>query len=346
MTEKKPFWTCLVPVRGDGVITIVRKICLPITIIWLAIVLFMLKGEYEKPKPDTVLIKNVSLVDSFAIEEPKITTTEKNKGVTILPQYKEWYERNNDMIGWIKIDGTAIDYPVMQVKGFDGKIDYQYILKQNMVYLESDFDGNYSFAGCITADYRAVFDKNKRPANALIYGHNLLNGTYFHDVRYYDIPVYGREFYDEHPTIQFDTLYEKGTYKIFAVMEQNTDSTEGKVFFYDRVYKFDNQKQFNDHYAQVLDRSFLYNPEVDLKYGDEVIVLSTCTFPFGKSISLRLVVYARRVREGEDPTVDVSKTIINEDPLYYDYYYKVMGGKWGGRKWDPALIQGFKVKKD
>lgn len=342
---KTPLWTCFIPVRGDRVFTALRKILFPIIIVWLAVVLYMIKGEYEKPKPDPVLIKNVSLLDDFSVEEAPVIPVTGKKPATILPEYKELYEQNNDMIGWIKIDGTAIDYPVMQVKGFDGTINYKHIYNQNMVYLEHDFYGNYSFAGCVTADYRAVFDKNKRPANALIYGHNLLNGTYFHNLRYYDIPVHGREFYDEHPTIQLDTIYEKGTYKIFAVMEQNTLASEGEVFYYDIVYKFDNQKQFNSYYAKVLDRSFIYNPEVDLVYGDEVIALSTCTFPYGKSINLRLVIYARRVREGEDPTVDVSKTIVNEDPLMYDYYYRVHGGEWGGRKWDPALLRGFKPKK-
>ena len=343
--DKKPFWAYFIPVRNDSIFCIVQKICLPIVIIWLGIVFYMIQVESDKPKPDPVLIKNVSMVDPFTVEEATPIPQKVTKKATILPEYKEWYDQNNDMVGWIKIDGTAVDYPVMQVKGFDGTINYNHIYKQNMVYLEQDFYGNYSFAGCITADYRAVFKKNKRPANALIYGHNLLNGTYFHDVRYYDVLEYGREFYDQHPTIQFDTIYEKGTYKIFAVMEQNTKKTEGEVFYYDIVYKFDNQKEFVDYYAKVLDRSFIYNPEVDLKYGDEVIVLSTCTFPFGKSIDLRLVVYARRVRDGEDPTVDVSKTVINEDPLFYDYYYSVMGGKWGGRQWDPALLQGYKPKK-
>ncbi len=52
------------------------------------------------------------------------------------------------------------------------------------------------------------------------------------------------------------------------------------------------------------------------------------------------------MREGEDPTVDVSKTIINYDPLYYDYWYSVNGGSWGGRNWDPALLKkGYKPKK-
>lgn len=151
--------------------------------------------------------------------------------------------------------------------------------------------------------------------------------------------------YDEHPVIQFDTIYEKGLYKIFAMMQVNVEKADGEVFYYTAAYTFKNKKEFIDYYAKVLDRSFIYTPQVDLKYGDEVIALSTCDFPFGKSKNIRYVLFARRVREGEDPTVDVSKTIINYDPLYYDYWYSVYGGSWGGRNWDPALLKGYKPKK-
>ena len=118
------------------------------------------------------------------------------------------------------------------------------------------------------------------------------------------------------------------------------------IFYYTATFDFKNKQEFIDYYAQVLDRSFIFTPQVDLKYGDEVIALSTCDFPFGKSKSIRYVLFARRVREGEDPTVDVTKTVINPDPLYYDYWYSVYGGSWGGRKWDPALLKGYKAQKN
>ena len=67
-----------------------------------------------------------------------------------------------------------------------------------------------------------------------------------------------------------------------------------------------------------------YNPDVDLQYGDEVIVLSTCDFTtFAHVKDIRFVVFARRVREGESEEVDTSKYYVNPDPLFYDYYYSV-----------------------
>lgn len=95
--------------------------------------------------------------------------------------------------------------------------------------------------------------------------------------------------YDEHPVIQFDTIYEKGLYKIFAMMQVNVEKADGEVFYYTAAYTFKNKKEFIDYYAKVLDRSFIYTPQVDLKYGDEVIALSTCDFPFGKSKNIRYV---------------------------------------------------------
>ncbi len=351
MTEKtkRPLFAYFIPWKGDSIGRIIQKVLLIVTLAWLIVVGIKINDELNKPKPDPIPIQYAYDVKGFETDEAVIPSVTPATKPTVLPEYKEWYDRNNDMVGWIKIDGTAIDYPVMQVKGFNGKVNYKEVYDKNMVYLEHDFDGYYSFAGCITADYRAVFSENGRPANATIYGHNLLNGTYFHDVRYYHIRDYGREFYDEHPVIEFDTIYEKGTYKIFAIMEQNTMASEGKVFYYTTVYDFNNQKEFIDFYSGVLDRSMIYNPDIDLMYGDEIIALSTCYFPFGKTKDIRMVVFARRTRDGESPEVDVSHTIVNGDPLYYDYWYDVMGGKWGGRKWDPDLLKGYTVlnkKKD
>ncbi len=346
---KKPFYAYFIPYRYDSIGRNIQKVVLIIAVIWLAVVCVKINDEYNEPELPKVLLQYSVDVEEFSVDKAVIPTDKSEKKPEVLPEYKEWYDRNNDMVGWIKIDGTAIDYPVMQVKGFNGKVNYKEVYDKNMVYLEHDFDGYYSFAGCITADYRAVFSENGRPPNATIYGHNLLNGTYFHDIRYYHIRDYGREFYDEHPVIQLDTIYEKGTYKIFAVMEQNTMASEGKVFYYTTVYDFKNQKEFVDFYAGVLDRSMIYNPDIDLVYGDEIVALSTCYFPFGKTKDIRMVVFARRTREGEDPDVDVSHTIVNPDPLYYDYWYSVMGGKWGGRKWESDLLKGYAIlnkKKD
>lgn len=313
--------------------------------VWLiAVGVMLILKLTEAPLPPNMIDYTCTLnVDIPA--EPAVPEKKKSG---ILPEYRELYEQNHDMVGWLKIDGTNVDYPVMQSKGFDPTkpIDYDVVYEKNMYYLKHDFNKEYSYSGSVTAEYCAHIGSDYRSANIILYGHNMANGTFFRDVNKFDALYYGREMYDEHPVIQFDTIYEKGLYKIFAMMQVNVEEEDGEVFYYTATFDFKNKQEFIDYYAQVLDRSFIFTPQVDLKYGDEVIALSTCDFPFGKSKSIRYVLFARRVREGEDPTVDVTKTVINPDPLYYDYWYSVYGGSWGGRKWDPALLKGYKAQKN
>lgn len=312
--------------------------------VWLiAVGIMLILKLTETPIPPDMIDYTCPLT----VDIPAEPAAEKEKP-SILPEYKEWYDKNHDMVGWLKIDGTNVDYPVMQSKGFDPTkpVNYAEVYEKNMYWLKHDFDGEYSYSGSVTAEYCAHIGSDYRSPNILLYGHNMSNGTFFRDVNKFDVLYYGRDMYDEHPVIQFDTLYEKGLYKIFAMMQVNVDEEDGEVFYYTAPYTFKNKQEFIDYYAQVLDRSFIFTPQVDLKYGDEVIALSTCDFPFGKSKNIRYVLYARRVREGEDPSVDVSKTAINPDPLYYDYWYSVYGGSWGGRNWDPALLKGYKAKRN
>lgn len=331
---KKPLRSCVV------IIAALAACC-----IWLAAAGTMLLLKLSEP-PLQALLMDYTFELSVDIPPEPEQKTEKSEPV-VLAEYKDLYEQNNDMVGWLKIDGTMVDYPVMQSKGFDPTkpIDYSVVYEKNMYYLKHDFNQEYSYSGSITAEYCAHIDSDYRSPNILLYGHNMSNGTFFRDVNKYDVLYYGREMYDNHPVIQFDTIYEKGYYKIFAMMQVNVYPEDGDVFYYTATYDFGSKQEFIDYYAQVLDRSFIYTPQVDLKYGDEIIALSTCDFPFGKSKSVRFVVFARRVREGESPEVDVSQTIINPDPLYYDYWYSVNGGAWGGRNWDPALLKGYKPKE-
>ena len=189
------------------------------------------------------------------------------------------------------------------------------------------------------ADYREKITPQNTPANTILYGHNVVTGEYFAKLTRYFNYRYGKDngldWYRSYPTITFNTLYHDKTYKIFAGILANVDEEDGEVFYYLQGRKFKNKASFDDYIAQILDRSTFYT-DVDLQYGDNLITLSTCILDYG--VDCRWVIFGREVREGEDPTVDVSKAYENPDPLYFDYYYKVYGGSWGGRKWDPAMI--------
>ncbi len=263
----------------------------------------------------------------------------------MLPSLKDIYALNNDTIGWITIadsERTIVDLPVLQTD-------------DNEYYLEHDFDGNPSRAGALYADYHAPVTATERPANIVIYGHNMGTGEYFGQL--FDYCNYSMStgdptnisIYKRFPTITFNTLYKESTYKIFGGMLVNVEEEYGEVFPYHMIRNFETKSEFDNFCAEVLDRSTFINPDVDLKYGDNLITLSTCSWGYGTpnigngEAQLRWVIIAREVRDGEDPSVDVEKAYYNPTPKFYDAYYKnfIGYGEWEGRGWKEDIIYGY-----
>ena len=290
----------------------------------------------ESPSASVTEAPKESVTTKATTTAPKVTTTTTTTlpPLPVMESYNEWYEKNNDMIGWIKIDGTPIDFPVLQCD-------------DNKYYLTRDFDRNEVKQGAIFADYKCTFTTRTRPANTILYGHNMMTGPSFAKVTTY-CPWYSDysrtnmniNQYMTAPTISFDTIWAEGTYKVFAAMYVNTQEKHGEVFKYYKQRDIKNEGEFYNYIANIMDRSLFYT-DVDLQYGDELLTLSTCYYPFGKEVDTRFVLFARRVRDGESAEVDTSKAYINNDPLYFDYWYQVYGGSWGGRKWDTTKVKGF-----
>ncbi len=290
----------------------------------------------ESPTASVTEAPQDSTTTKATTTAPKVTTTTTTTlpPLPVMETYNEWYEKNNDMIGWIKIDGTPIDFPVLQCD-------------DNKYYLTRDFDRNEVKQGAIFADYKCTFTTRTRPANTILYGHNMMTGPSFAKVTTY-CPWYSDysrtnmniNQYMTAPTISFDTIWAEGTYKVFAAMYVNTQEKHGEVFKYYKQRDIKNEGEFYNYIANIMDRSLFYT-DVDLQYGDELLTLSTCYYPFGKEVDTRFVLFARRVRDGESAEVDTSKAYINNDPLYFDYWYQVYGGSWGGRKWDTTKVKGF-----
>ena len=273
------------------------------------------------------------------------SSTSQTQPTEIIASLKDIYELNHDTIGWINIsdaDRTIVDLPVLQTE-------------DNEYYLEHDFDGNPSRAGALYADYHAPVTATSRPANIVIYGHNMGTGEYFGQL--FDYCNYSMStgdptnisIYKRFPTIKFDTLYKESTYKIFGGMLVNVEEEYGEVFPYHMIRDFETKSDFDSFCAEVLDRSTFINPDVDLKYGDNLITLSTCSWGYGTpnigngEAQLRWVIIAREVRDGEDPSVDVSKAYYNPTPKFYDAYYKNFVGTdgWEGRGWKEDIIYGY-----
>lgn len=189
----------------------------------------------------------------------------------ILPEYQAIYAMNNDTIGWIKIEGTTINHPVLH---HPSQKDY---------YLKKNFNGEYDRHGCVYL--REQCDAFKPSDNVVIYGHYMQDGTMFHDLHGY----YKKDFWQEHQFIQFDTLYERHTYQIISVFKTSANMGEG--FAYHKFNDAANEEEFNEFVRTVKNMSF-YNTGVDAQYGDMLITLSTCEYTLDNG---RLVVVAKRV---------------------------------------------------
>lgn len=196
----------------------------------------------------------------------------------ILLQYEDLYQKNQDLIGWIKIDDTPIDYPVMQTSGETAE--------ENMFYINHDFDKNESKQGLPLIDVRCTLDSE----NIIIYAHRMKNGTMFGSLKLYQ----EKSYYDEHQIIKFDTLYEESEYQIIAVLLAQVfydeEPSKDEFVFYDYV-EMDSEELFQEYVNQVKQRS-LYDTGVTAEYGDKLITLCTCNYHVKDG---RLLVVAKKI---------------------------------------------------
>ncbi len=174
----------------------------------------------------------------------------------ILDEYKTLYNKNKSLIGWVKIDDTNIDYPVMQT------VNNTYYLDHN---LEQEYDKN----GSIFLDKDC--DVLKPSMNLIIYGHHMKSGKMFGSLDKYS----NEAFYQEHKFIYFDTIYEKGKYEIMYVFRSKVYNEDEIVFKY---YQFIDANSAEEFYSNMEEMSklSLYDTGVTAQYGDRLLTLSTC----------------------------------------------------------------------
>ena len=206
--------------------------------------------------------------------EVQIHYTGEQEAPEILDEYKNLFNMNKRLIGWLKIDDTIIDYPVMQT------VDNEYYLNHN-INQEKDRNGAlFMDAGC---------DVVKGNTNYIIYGHNMLNGQMFGDLDKYK----KEDYYKEHKKIIFDTIYEKGEYEVMFAFNSQVLSEEDVSFKYYQFIDALSEYEFNSYMAEMKSWSF-YDTGVTATFGDELLTLSTCD----KSVmeNGRFVVVAKRIK--------------------------------------------------
>lgn len=189
----------------------------------------------------------------------------------MLPGYKEIYEMNNDTVGWIKMEGTQMDYPVMQTTDDPN------------FYLYRNFDKTDSARGSVYAWSAA--DVNEPSDNITLFGHNMADGSMFACLNAYT----NKAAWDNNSLIFFDTLNEYHTYKIFAVFK--TSANVGQGFSYHQFVDAANEEEFNEFVATCKKLAF-YDTGITPVYGDKLICLSTCEYTLDNG---RLVAAAVRI---------------------------------------------------
>lgn len=190
----------------------------------------------------------------------------------ILDEYKVLYNKNKSLIGWVKIDDTIIDYPVMQT------VNNEYYLTHN---LEQEYDKN----GSIFMDKDC--DVLEPSTNLIIYGHHMKSGKMFGDLDKYS----SEKYYKEHPYIYFDTLYEKGTYAIMYVFRSRVYNENEITFKYYQFIDANSAEEFDSYMDEMSALSF-YDTGVTAGYGDRLLTLSTCD---SSEKDGRFVVVAKKV---------------------------------------------------
>lgn len=192
----------------------------------------------------------------------------------VLKRYKKLYKKNPDLTGWVKVDDTPINYPVM------------YTPQDNEYYLHRNFNKEYDVNGLPFLD--AVCDPDDVHQNLLIYGHHMRSGMMFAHLLDYE----SEDFYKKHKIIRFDTLYDRREYEVVAAYRSQVYSENaGKNVF--KYYEFAgalDEKQYKQYVDGIKSLS-VYDTGITPEYGEQLLSLVTCAYHVDEG---RFVVVARR----------------------------------------------------
>ena len=191
----------------------------------------------------------------------------------ILEEYVGPFNLNQKLVGGVKIDGTKVDYPLMQTSNND-------------YYLDHNFDQEEDKNGSIFLDKECSIWP--RSQNLLIYGHNMKSGKMFGTLKSYK----DKAFFDKHPQIQFDTIYEKGIYDVMYVFSEVVHEETEVTFKYYQFINANSADEYNSYMKDMSEMS-LYDTGVTSVYGDALITLSTCDYTQGAE---RFVIVAKKVK--------------------------------------------------
>ena len=180
--------------------------------------------------------------------------------------WKALKEQNEEIIGWILVPNTNINYPI--VKGTDNKF-----------YLDHTFAKNYNYAGAIFMDYR--MDENFTYPNTVIYGHNTIHRTMFSEIEKF----MSQEFFDKTQYLYIFTPEQDYRAEIFSIYKTRASSESYN-------FNYPTDQSWLDYMHMVQDLSYFHR-DVNFTAEDRLVSLSTCSLEEGYDSDLRILLHAK-----------------------------------------------------
>lgn len=251
------------------------KICVAVAVAGLflfslAMMIFQMK-DTKRSKEDFAQIAAMVIEPTPTANAPQ---TPEESGKMAIEKYNKLFKQNSHFIGWVKIPGTKLDYPVMHTP------------EQKDYYLKRNFSRQYSDYGVPFLQENCIVDVSD---NLLIYGHNMKDGTMFSTLENYA----DKDFYEQYREIHFDTMFGFYRYEVVAVF-RTVAYSEAAFRYYDFVDAVG--KDEFDGYIQKCKELSLYPIENSAEYGEQLITLSTCEYTQQDG---RFVVVAKLIQEVE-----------------------------------------------
>ncbi len=300
----KGIYNSYIPNNKDNLKQIILKVLFIICFIALIVSsVYIINYFWQANRQDSIIDDSRELWHNISKVETEENVTFEPEAVT--DPYAEvkaiMLKENSDFKGWITIDGTQVDNPIYQTNNND-------------FYLNRNQKKQYSAYGALYFDYENKITEEETDKNLVIYGHEMKNGSMFGSLK----KLKNLNFYKEHPTVNFFTLYDSGTYKIYSIFLLNSVKADDDNYIYN-IYRnnFLDETDFNIWASESKQRSII-NTNVDVQLGDDIITLVTCSNDFENA---RLVVMARKTREGEDTAVNTASATVNPNVRYPKRWY-------------------------
>lgn len=224
---------------------------------------------FKNKKEDHKEEKIIEQVIDTAYKKEDIENTQMNNLQENNINMNKLYEQNEDIVAWIKIDNSNINYPVMQT------------IKNPNYYLRKNFYKEYSYYGTPYLSEQCNINSSD---NLIIYGHHIKGFKMFGELEHYK----NKEYYDKHKTINIYTLNDERKYEIIYVFRTFTNTK----FDYYNYININDESEFNTFNSKCKELAF-FDTQKQCNYGDKFITLSTCDYT---SENARFVVIAKQMK--------------------------------------------------